>query len=123
MRYAILLYDDAAEGQEPPAAATLAASGQLVLGERLLPARAATCVRTRGGGPAIEAGPCGGGPHLGAVYVIDAPHLDDAIAWADRLSAAGGAGTEIRPCVAELSIPARSTPSPHAPHLEDPCST
>ena len=115
MRYAILLYDDPEGATAPPAGAVA-----LLHAERLLPARAATCVG--GPGPGIQPGPCTAGLHVDALYVIESAHLDDAIAWADGLALRGGRA-EIRPCVEQLSIPrapARLSPDPAE---EDRCTT
>lgn len=100
------------EGQEPPSAETieqmykdvdafnqtLQAEGSWVFGGGLHPATTATVVQVKDGevlttdGPFVEAK-----EQLGGFWIIKAPDLDAALAWAAKGSAACQGPVEVRP--------------------------
>ena len=76
-------------------------AGVFVAGNALHPADAATTVRLRAGQRDIADGPYAATKEqLGGYYVIDAPDLDTALAWAARNPAAATGAVEVRPIVA-----------------------
>src|SRR5690242_20237988 len=100
MRYLMLIYGDEAVNaarNEAEQAANMDAwmsytvefekSGMMLGGEALLPTTAATSVRARAGGGTITSD----GPFvetkeaLGGYYLIDAPSIEEAIAWAGKM--------------------------------------
>ena len=74
------------------------AAGALVFSGRLDSPDAARVVRASNGkalttdGPYLEAKEA-----IGGFYIVDAPNLDDALAWASKTSAAIGMPIEVRP--------------------------
>ena len=76
----------------------LMTSGEWVFAGGLLPADTATVVRAQGGKVVTTDGPFAEAKeHLGGFWVIEAPDLDAAIAWAAKGSEACGAPVEVRP--------------------------
>ncbi len=64
----------------------------------LCPPNPATVVRDRGGDLLITDGPfVDGKEHIGGVWVIQAPDLDAALAWAAKATRACGEAVEVRP--------------------------
>jgi hypothetical protein len=111
MQYLLMLYlDDTAwpqmtpEQQQEGEAAyrayseALAQSGSLVGMNRLQPSRSATTVRLADGKPQVLDGPYADTKEqLGGYYLIEAPDLDAALAWAARCPTAGHGVVEVRP--------------------------
>jgi hypothetical protein len=65
---------------------------------RLQPIASATTVRTNDGKQQVLDGPYADSKEqLGGYYLIDAPDLDAAIAWAARCPGAGHGVVEVRP--------------------------
>jgi len=76
----------------------LGKAGALVAGNRLRPASDATTVRIVDGKTQVLDGPYGETKEqLGGYYVIEAPDLDGAIAWAARCPGASFGTIEVRP--------------------------
>jgi hypothetical protein len=76
----------------------LAAAGALKGGAALQPVATATTVRVRGGKTATTDGPFAETKEqLGGYYIIDVPHLDDAIKWAAKCPGAPSGSVEVRP--------------------------
>lgn len=76
----------------------LAGSGLMVAAGGLEPPDTATTVRVRDGRRVVEDGPYAGTKEqLGGYFVIDAPDLDVALAWAERCPSASYASVEVRP--------------------------
>ncbi len=111
MQYLLMLYlDEAAwpkmtqaereQGMAAYTAYTEALRGADVLrgSNRLQPTSAATTVRLADGKPQVLDGPFADSKEqLGGYYLIEAPDLDAALAWAARCPAAGHGVVEIRP--------------------------
>lgn len=82
----------------------LRAEGAWVFGGGLHDATTATVIRARNGqavttdGPFVETR-----EQLGGFSVIEAPDLDAALAWAERMSQATTCAIEVRPFLAETS--------------------
>ena len=73
-------------------------SGAFKGSNRLQPSSAATTVRQSGGKTQVLDGPYADSKEqLGGYYLIEAPDLDAAIAWAARCPAAGHGVVEVRP--------------------------
>jgi hypothetical protein len=73
-------------------------SGQYKAGNALQPVATATTVQVRDGKTLTTDGPFAETrEQLGGFYMIDAPHLDDAITIAARIPAARNGSIEIRP--------------------------
>lgn len=73
------------------------ASGSSV-GERLQPSSAATTVRQQGGKTEPLDGPCADiKEQLAGCFFVEAPSLDEAIAWAKRCPSSKYGSIEIRP--------------------------
>jgi len=73
-------------------------AGALVGGERLRPTSDATSVRVRGGKTEVLNGPYAETrEQLGGYYVIEAPNLDAALAWAARCPSSSMGTIEVRP--------------------------
>ena len=78
--------------------AEMKAAGAWVFSNGLHPASTATVVRPKDGellttdGPYLE-----GKEHIGGLFVIDAPDLDAALRWADRIAQATTLPVEVRP--------------------------
>ena len=67
-------------------------------GGELKPTATATTVRIRGGKLTTTDGPFAETKEqLGGYYIIDVPHLDDAIKWAARCPIANSGSIEVRP--------------------------
>ena len=77
----------------------LQSSGLMTAGDALQPTSTATTVRVNGGKPIVSDGPYAETKEaLGGFYIIDAPNLDEAIAWASKMPhMAGGGAVEVRP--------------------------
>ncbi len=76
----------------------LADSGALQASERLQPTTTATTVRVRDGKTLSTDGPfTETKEHLGGYYLIEAPDLDAAIAWAAKIPTATYGSIEVRP--------------------------
>ena len=76
----------------------LADSGAFQASERLQPTTTATTVRVRDGKTLSTDGPfTETKEHLGGYYLIDAPDLDAAIAWAAKIPTATYGSIEVRP--------------------------
>ena len=73
-------------------------SGALAAGERLQPTSTASTVRVKGGKTEVLNGPYAETrEQLGGYYLIDAPDLDAALAWAARCPGASHGAIEVRP--------------------------
>lgn len=76
----------------------LAKAGALLAGERLRPVSDATSVRVRDGKTEVLDGPFAETrEQLGGYYLIEAPDLDAALAWAARCPSASYGTIEVRP--------------------------
>ena len=76
----------------------LAKAGALLAGERLRPVSDATSVRVRDGKTEVLDGPFADTrEQLGGYYLIEAPDLDAALAWAARCPSASYGTIEVRP--------------------------
>jgi hypothetical protein len=76
----------------------LQAAGVARGGERLHPSSSATIVRNKNGKTSVVNGPYAEAKEqLGGYYVIEAPDLDAAIAWAARCPGAQHGAMEVRP--------------------------
>ena len=76
----------------------LRGAGVLRAGGELKPTHSATTVRVRDGKIVTVDGPFAETKEqLGGYYIIDVPHLDDAVKWAARCPAAHGGSIEVRP--------------------------
>jgi hypothetical protein len=118
MQYLLLLYADEAgwnkmspaEQQQGYAAymaytEALKSAGALKSSNRLQPVSAATTVRLANGKAQVLDGPyVDSKEQLGGYYLIEAPDLDAALAWAARCPGAGHGTIEVRP-VWEMSAP------------------
>jgi len=117
MQYLLLIYQSEAETKPPSEAAAKAIhaeygkltqdikeSGNYKGGNALQPIATATTVRKRDGKTVATDGPFAETrEQLGGYYLIDAAHLDDAIAIAARIPAARNGSIEVRPI---WSVPA-----------------
>jgi hypothetical protein len=120
MRYLLLLHvDEAGFGRLGPAeqAQGLAAyqafgealtkSGALVSSGRLAPSAGAKTVTTKGGRPVVMDGPFAETKEqVGGYFLIEAPDMAAALAWAGRCPAAGHGAVEVRPL---FTAPAEAT--------------
>lgn len=111
MQYLLMIYRDERAFEaatpadlQPVAAAYMAyteamkAAGAYVGGNRLQPVRAATTVRVANGETKVLDGPYAETrEQLGGYYLIEAPDLDGAIAWAARCPGAAQGVVEVRP--------------------------
>jgi hypothetical protein len=111
MQYLLLLYANEngwnaltpAQQQQGAAAykaytEALQKSGALKGSNRLQPTSSATTVRIENGKSQVLDGPYADSKEqLGGYYLIDAPDLDGAIAWANRCPGAGHGVVEVRP--------------------------
>jgi hypothetical protein len=78
--------------------AELQAKGVWVFAGGLLPASSATVVRADGDDILVTDGPfTESKEHIGGFWVIEAPDLDAALAWASKATRACGAPVEVRP--------------------------
>ena len=116
MRYVLLIYDEttANPSPEPPDPAivgpmmqeydgftdALKDAGAFIAGEALQPNPTATSVRVRDGRTVTTDGPFAETKEgLGGFYLIEAPDLDAALAWAARCPGARYGTMEVRPIV------------------------
>ena len=111
MKYLLMIYqaETAPEMQDETAQKAMLAeygnltaglheSGQYRAGERLRPVATATTVRIRDGKTLTTDGPFAETrEQLGGFYIIEADHLDDAIAVAAKIPAARFGSVEVRP--------------------------
>jgi len=111
MQYLLLLYanehgwDSLPPAQQQQGAAAYKAytealqkSGALKGSNRLQPTSTATTVRNENGKAQVLDGPYADSKEqLGGYYLIEAPDLDAAIAWANRCPGAGHGTIEVRP--------------------------
>ena len=111
MQYLLTLYSDEAgwgamtqdqqrEGMAAYTAFTqaLRAANALVESGRLQPSATATTVRTADGKPKVLDGPFADTKEqLGGFYLIEAPDLDAALAWASRCPGSQHGVVEVRP--------------------------
>ena len=111
MQYLLLLYanehgwDSLTPAQQQQGAAAYKAytealqkSGALKGSNRLQPSSTATTVRNENGKAQVLDGPYADSKEqLGGYYLIEAPDLDAAIAWANRCPGAGHGTIEVRP--------------------------
>jgi hypothetical protein len=118
MRYMLLIHSDPADCHErsPEAEAELMAAygafnqeleaaGANLGADRLHPVSTATTVRVRDGGALITDGPFAESKeHLGGYYIIEAPDLDAAVAWAAKVPSATFGSVEVRP-IWDMSAP------------------
>jgi hypothetical protein len=108
-RYLLTIYQPDGEPPPPDAMdqvakdlhalnADLRTAGAWVFTGGLHAPSSATVVRWRDGDRIITDGPyVEGKEHVGGFWIIDAPDLDVALAWADRASAATTLPIEVRP--------------------------
>jgi len=111
MQYLLLIYGNEAAMLNAPKEATnqmygaymayseaMKKAGALVGGNRLQPTSAATTVRAPGGKASVLNGPFAETKEqLGGYYLIEAPDLDAALAWAKRCPGAQHGSIEVRP--------------------------
>ena len=111
MQYMLLIYsDDAGEAAAqamPPETRyapwiaytqALREAGAMVGGNPLAPPATATTIRLRNGRRQVQDGPVAASKEqLGGYYLIEAPDLDTALAWAARCPAAAYGSIEVRP--------------------------
>lgn len=73
-------------------------AGALVVANRLAPSGGARTVRTKGGRAVVMDGPFAETKEqVGGFYLIEAPDLEAATAWAARCPASGHGAVEVRP--------------------------
>ncbi len=78
--------------------AELEAAGAMVRTAGLLPPETATVVRADGGDILLTDGPfTEGKEHVGGFWIINAPDLDAALAWAGKAASATTLPIEVRP--------------------------
>jgi hypothetical protein len=78
--------------------AEIQSAGAWVFGGGLLPSASATVVRADGDGVLVTDGPfTESKEHIGGLWVIDAPDLEAALAWAGKATRACGQRVELRP--------------------------
>ncbi len=76
----------------------LQGAGILRGGAELKPVHTATTVRVKDGKTITTDGPFAETrEQLGGYYIIDVPHLDEAVKWAARCPTANGGSMEVRP--------------------------
>ncbi len=111
MQYLLLIYDDeskmaARDDAENQAIVqdyfaytkALKDAGAFIAGDALKPTSTATSVRVRDGQRTTTDGPFAETAEaLGGYYLIEAPDLDAAIAWAAKIPAAKSGTIEVRP--------------------------
>lgn len=116
MKYMLLIYTDEqgwteAErqlcyGESTDLAQELKLKGQYVAASPLQPVSTATSVRVREGKRSVTDGPFAETrEQLGGFFMIEAKHLDEAIAVAGRIPAARKGTVEIRPVVDIPELP------------------
>lgn len=111
MQYALLIYEDESQYADEAAwkaiieahnafAAELVASDVLRGGAGLKGVETATTVRKSKGQYGLHDGPYAEAKEqLGGFYIIEAPDLDAALAWARKLPMAGDGSIEVRPAI------------------------
>jgi hypothetical protein len=111
MQYLLLIYSDEAaieRASEADRGKMMAAygayseamvkAGAMVGGNRLRPSSATTTVRSPGGKTQVLDGPYAETKEqLGGYFLIEAPDLDAALAWAERCPGAATGTIEVRP--------------------------
>lgn len=111
MQYMLLIYEDEQHWQSLPEperqriyglygdyAKALEDAGLLRGGSELQPTTTATTVRVKGGRPVTTDGPFAETKEqLGGYFLIEAPSLDEALAWARRCPGAEHGAVEVRP--------------------------
>ncbi|GMA21299.1 YciI family protein [Arsenicicoccus piscis] len=111
MRYALLMhYAEPADGELDPQTIqeameafgaygrALTSAGVLIAADVLQPTAASTTVTRRHGDLQVQDGPFAETKEaLAGVFVIDVPHLDAAIGWAEKCPGAQWGSIEIRP--------------------------
>jgi hypothetical protein len=111
MEYLLLIYSNESAMQKAPKEATaqmhnayvayteaMQKAGVMVGGNRLRPATEATTVRSPNGKKSVLNGPFAETKEqLGGYYLIEAPDLDAALAWAARCPGAQHGSIEVRP--------------------------
>ncbi len=116
MKYMLLIYmaEDAMNESEREScynestqlAHDLSAKGHYLAANPLHPATTATSVQVRDGKPIIIDGPFAETrEQLGGYFLVDAKNLDEAIAIAKRIPAAGKGTVEIRPVLEVPGLP------------------
>ncbi|NYF16946.1 hypothetical protein HDC37_001771 [Microbacterium sp. AK009] len=118
MQFAILAMEaeaDYADRTDPVAAdaywaswagyvVALEQSGVLSAAAGLQPPGTATTLRMRGGDVEVQDGPFAEvKEHLGGIFLIDVPNLDEAMVWAARCPAAARGSVEVRPVLPPMS--------------------
>ena len=113
MKYLLMIYENEKSWETLPEAQSQAImgeyfaftksireSGNLVAGEALQPIATATTVRLRDGKRLTTDGPFAETKEqLGGFYLVEAKHIDEAIAIASRIPAARTGSIEVRPVV------------------------
>jgi len=113
MQYALLIYEDEATygdedgqawreiiAQHEAFAGQLVEKGLMRGGAGLKPVATATTVRRASGQCSLHDGPYAESKEqLGGFYLIEAPDLDAALAWARKLPMAGDGSIEVRPVI------------------------
>jgi hypothetical protein len=109
MQYMLLIYEDESAYAEPEAfeailkahnayAGELAQAGVIRGGAGLKGPETATTVRRTAGAHTLHDGPFAETrEQLGGFYIIEAPDLDAALAWARKLPLAADGSVEVRP--------------------------
>jgi hypothetical protein len=111
MQYMLLIYGDEATmatrseaeiGETTAAymayAEAMATAGVMAGGNRLQPSSAGTTVRLTGGKTQVLDGPYAETrEQLGGYFLIEVPHLDAALSWAERCPGAARGIIEVRP--------------------------
>jgi hypothetical protein len=116
MKYMLLIYSDEQAWDDPERehcygesaqlAQQLHASGQYVAAAPLHPVSTATSVRVRNGKPLVTDGPFAETrEQLGGYFLVEAEHLDEAIAIAERIPGARKGTVEIRPVLEVPGLP------------------
>lgn len=111
MQYALLIYEDEAHYEDEAAfkaimaahnafAAELVEKGVLRGGSGLKESSTATTVRKSKGQYGLHDGPYAEAKEqLGGFYLIEAPDLDAALAWARKIPMVGDGSVEVRPAL------------------------
>jgi hypothetical protein len=118
MEYMLMFYETPAEAaraqnpQEGPAywgawnayVGAINGSGLMRGGNGLQPPHTATTVRLVNGQRQVQDGPFADThEHLGGYFILEAPSLDEALAWAARAPCAGAGGVEVRPVLPPMN--------------------
>lgn len=108
-KYMILIYAPAEGGPSPEQleaefpkwmeyTQSVQDAGVLVAGDALQGTDTATTVRVRDGDTVVSDGPFAETKeNLGGFYIIDVPHLDEALRWAAKIPSAPYGSVEVRP--------------------------